>query len=218
MQRIHTLLAAALVFALAPAALADEPSLDEQLGLVDPVPTEQADEQSDAEPKPLLTEKEFVEQPEIRDQFAQAVIEMEQAADRLGNLKDPGVETQRIQEDVIRKLDVLLSEMNKQCKSCQKPGQSQKQDTGTQQSQSKQGQPGQPQQPGGTQAAQQAGARGSVQQGELNEPLKEQLTEWGDLPPRLRDQITQGLDDNFSQLYRDLTERFYRRLAEQVNE
>ena len=57
---------------------------------------------------------------------------------------------------------------------------------------------------------------GTPQTGNLaEEPLAEKLAEWGNLPPRLRDQLLQGLEDNFSQLYRQMTERYYQRLGEQ---
>ena len=37
---------------------------------------------------------------------------------------------------------------------------------------------------------------------------------WGNLPDRLRDALSQGLDEPYSQLYRSLTERYYKALAE----
>jgi len=45
-------------------------------------------------------------------------------------------------------------------------------------------------------------------------PLREVRTEWGALPPRLRDELSNGLDEPFSPVYRRQTEAFYRRLAE----
>ena len=46
--------------------------------------------------------------------------------------------------------------------------------------------------------------------------MAERVDAWGNLPPRLRDELLQGLEDRFSPLYRDLTELYYQRLAEDV--
>ncbi|NCF38744.1 MAG: hypothetical protein GWP75_01340, partial [Planctomycetia bacterium] len=47
--------------------------------------------------------------------------------------------------------------------------------------------------------------------------LDESQVEWGSLPPRVRDLITQGMRDQMSQLYRSLTEAYYRRMAEEAD-
>ena len=47
-------------------------------------------------------------------------------------------------------------------------------------------------------------------------PLAETRDQWGDLPPRLREQLIQGMRERFSLIYRSLTEDYYRCLAEEA--
>ncbi|MCP4837483.1 MAG: hypothetical protein GY895_22280, partial [Phycisphaera sp.] len=69
---------------------------------------------------------------------------------------------------------------------------------------------------------------GDAQDGSSNQPpppesttlegvLDESQVEWGSLPPRVRELITQGMRDQMSQLYRSLTEAYYRRMAEEAD-
>ncbi|BAM02696.1 hypothetical protein [Phycisphaera mikurensis] len=44
-------------------------------------------------------------------------------------------------------------------------------------------------------------------------PLDATAAGWGGLPPRLRDELTDGLDEPFSPVYRAATEDYYRRLS-----
>jgi hypothetical protein len=43
----------------------------------------------------------------------------------------------------------------------------------------------------------------------------ESRVEWGQLPPRVRDAVRQGVRDPMSAAYRRLTQEYYRRLAEE---
>jgi len=186
---------------------AAQPTLDELLGLDSAKPADK--------PKPADTDTEPVDLSEAQpsDNFMLAVAEMKDAAHRLHALDDPGIGTQRLQESVVRRLDQLISQAKKQ-QSKSGSGKGKPQDSGSQQNQSKPTQG--PPQDGGSQAAQQAGGPGSVMPHDKPDaPLAEQLSEWGNLPPRLRDQVLQGLSDRYSQLYRQMTERYYRRLAEE---
>ena len=47
-------------------------------------------------------------------------------------------------------------------------------------------------------------------------PLDATRTGWGGLPARLRDELTDGLDEPFSPAYREATEDYYRRLSQQA--
>lgn len=38
--------------------------------------------------------------------------------------------------------------------------------------------------------------------------------EWGNLPPRLRDELAESLGETFNPVYRSVTEAYYRRIAE----
>jgi hypothetical protein len=45
-------------------------------------------------------------------------------------------------------------------------------------------------------------------------PFRESKRGWGSLPPRDREEIMQGIDEEFLEQYRDLIERYYKALAE----
>jgi hypothetical protein len=152
------------------------------------------------------------------DDFDSAVQNMTQAAARLTNDHDLSLDTQRHQQSAILSLDKMIAELNKQQSSKKQQKKQQQKDQGQEGNESKPSQPGdQQQQQQSTQATNQAGERGEVQEGELNEdvPLAEKLAEWGNLPPHLRDELMQGFEDRFSELYRHLTEQYYKRLAEE---
>ena len=54
--------------------------------------------------------------------------------------------------------------------------------------------------------------------GDTQKPLEELKQEWGQLPPRLREELSEGLGERFSPIYRLMTEAYYRRLAEEAGE
>ncbi len=199
-----------------------QPSLDDLLNLPPTkIKTPDPDKKPDA-PKGLLDGVKVADEPK-GEAFQMAVLDMQQIAQRLVEDKDTGVETQRVQERVIQRLDQMISDLREQQKQ-QKgkgkgKGQAQKQDTGSSKNAGKKGgQKGSGQQKSGasSESTDQAGANGSPETKDVsNEPLAERLAEWGALPPRLRDQLMQGLEDRYSGLYRRLTEQYYRRLAEE---
>jgi hypothetical protein len=46
--------------------------------------------------------------------------------------------------------------------------------------------------------------------------LSETDSEWGNLPPRTRDMVQQGVREKMSSVYRRWTEAYYRRIAEEA--
>ncbi|QNN23428.1 hypothetical protein HED60_14465 [Planctomycetales bacterium ZRK34] len=206
-----SLLAASFAFA------ADEPSLDDLLNIpTTPKTDKPAPDDGDAKPKPQMPEPDVKTAEVGGDDFQKAIFDMKEAASRLTETSDPGLDTQRAQQRAIARLDQLISELAKQQSQSQSKSKAKKQDTGQQQNQSAQQQQGEAN-ANAQQAMQDSQATsGTPQTGNLaEEPLAEKLAEWGNLPPRLRDQLLQGLEDNFSQLYRQMTERYYQRLGEQ---
>jgi len=185
------------------------PSLDEVLGLVN-AGAAKAD-------KADLNERLSPE--ELRDEIAKTVALMQRAADRVGGEKDVGLDTQRVQEDVLRRLDKLLEEAERQRQQQQ---QQQQQNQQNQQNQQQQRSSQQQQQQQQAQAAreqreqatgdQPAGgpAKQAPSGGEVN--LAGSAT-WGNLPPHIREALMQGASDTYSAAYRQLTEQYYRRLA-----
>ena len=244
----------------------DEPSIDDLLGIDDDPADDEpnaddpaGDEPDDTDPKLTRDLDKALTGQQAADQFSQAIEEMEEVAIRLGEESDPGIDTQRMQDEIILKLEQIIASAEK-VKSQQKPqpGQGQPQQQQARQADKQQGQqpgeqqgeqqgqqpgeqqgqqPGdqQGQQPGdqqgqgeqqgdqqgqGEQQAQQpgqqsgqTGSRGSVRNEELSmKDLRE--GEWGNLPPRLRDELAESLSEQFNPVYRAATEAFYRRIAE----
>jgi D-alanyl-D-alanine carboxypeptidase len=147
---------------------------------------------------------------------------MEQTAHRLGQARDPGLDTQRLQEDTIRLLDKMIDESTKRRR--QQKSKSQQQQQQQQQSQQQQSQQQQQQ---AQQASQQQQQRDSTsaqgnntpgQDGPLNDPKLGNTASWGNLPAHLREALSQGRADRFSSMYRTLTEEYYRRLAKEPSQ
>lgn len=194
------------------AARPAEPTLDELLGLGKPAgeskPGDAAPDRSQAD----LTRKLDTQDP--GDEFAQTVALMGDAARRLAQARDAGLETQRVQEEILKRLDKLIAEAGEQKKGG-KSKQQQQQDKDQQQSQPASQQRAQQRQqskaqPGGEPGAPQA----PREDGALRQRAGSAAT-WGNLPARVRDALTEGLNDAFSARYRQKTEEYYRRLAEQ---
>lgn len=150
---------------------------------------------------------------QAQEALVQAVQEMQEVADRLAQLRDAGITTQRLQQDIITKLDILIRSAESQSGSSSGSSsqQQQQQDQQPGQQQTQQGQssgesstPGESMPPGG-------------QSEELNQNLDLSVAEWGNLPERLRQSLIQGQSDYFSDMYRRWTESYYRRLAEEAN-
>lgn len=169
---------------------------------------------------------------ELGDTFTQAVESMRRSMERLGVQGDSGVETQRIQEDAVRRLDALIDAAKKQRQRQQQSGsrskdrnqQQQEEQSQRDQAQSSQQRPADRRQQAGAkeQQAQRAGRSQDgqpdppeLEDGALNEVMQEGRVEWGSLPPRIRDLVQQGRRDRVSSLYQRLTEEYYRRMAEE---
>jgi hypothetical protein len=215
-------LVVALGLAAAPAPAQDgaaPPTLDELLDLPPtdrPAPAEDTDSPEDADPAegPDTAGLEELTEPNPADVFQQAIEEMGQAADRL-DARDLSLSTQRVQESVIRKLELVIEAAGQQGGG---GGQGQPQ-SGRQQDQGSQGNQGQPAQggsPQGSQPNQGTPTTGSPMAPQSNaQALEEYRREWGHLPPRVRDELLQALQERFSSVYRRMTEQYYRRLAEE---
>lgn len=206
--------------AAAPAADNDA-SLDDLLKLND-------DKKPGDKPKPALPE---VAAPKTTgnqsvDVLLKAISEMEQVSQRLRVRQDSGLDTQRLQESILKRLDDAIASAQKQKQQQQQqnqPGSSQqKQETGSPQNEQKPGSQKQ-QQPGDSKQQQgdQAGENAKPQNADANTPggpIEESRIEWGRLPARIRGELDQGLGEKFSPIYKKLTEAYYRRLAEEGKE
>lgn len=153
---------------------------------------------------------------EASEQFGQAVDLMHDAALRLADGADAGIITQRLQEDVLRKLDQVIAAAE----------QNQSQGGGSrsprQRSQQQSQQPSQAQQQSQRADGQSEPTDTNVPSGStetaFNPADAPDSAAWGRLPARVRDALTQGLSDRYSSMYDRLTREFYRRLAEEEDE
>ncbi|MHC5001735.1 MAG: hypothetical protein ACYTJ0_01290 [Planctomycetota bacterium] len=198
------------------------PSLDELLGLDPDGQSDSAEEAAERAAEEEL--QQHLSESEVRDAFVAALQKMQLSADLLDQDFDAGLGTQRVQEEILRKLDQLI-EYAKQQQQQQSSSSSSSSSSSQQQQQQQQQQPNQ--QPERSQQQQQsstdrsqnpadseAGDPPARQEGDINTVLEETRSEWGNLPPRLRKELLQGRDDRYSRLYQRLTEEYYRRLAE----
>lgn len=190
------------------------PDLDDLLGLPKPDKKDEGSPASAPDPARTALDRELAGQ-RINDQFMEAIALMGDTAARLESARDPGVQTQRLQEEVIKRLDQLIADAKKQQSQQQQQQQQQQQDQQQQQQQARQ------QQEAGS-VAQSTGEdpnEDGRRPGGQTEPLREMLdaasAAWGALPPRIREALLQGGDEQFSSLYEAMTEQYYRRLAEQ---
>lgn len=200
-------------------------SLDDLLGVPEATAgsTSAEDSARRAQEKRLA---QSLDEATMQDLVQRAIEGMKNASDRLTDAKDPGLGTQRIQEDVVRTLDRLLDEAQKQQKkksSSSKKQQSskkdQKKDPGEQNGQEqKQGQP----KPGSAKAGSSQPSDGEKNQSRDDvvvdgQELTESRIEWGQLPERVRELVLQGRRDRVSTIYERLTREYYRRLAEEAS-
>lgn len=204
-----------------PKSPAAQPTLDELLGL----PTSPGDSPAPPSGSPDQHAAELDEAlkgEKIAEAFAQATKLMGDVAKRLQGSGeaakgDPGVDTQRLQEDIIKKLEQVLDGMQQQqqqsssSKSKPKPG-DQQQEPQNSPSRAQQQQQLQQQQQGENKGESMGPER---QDGQLRPGLEGAKAAWGSLPERVRDMLLQGAGDRFSSKYQSLTEAYYRKLAEE---
>jgi hypothetical protein len=207
-------------------------SLDDLLGVPAGAegksPTESAEDAARREQEKRL--ERSLNEASMQDLVQRAMDGMKTAAERLTDAKDPGLGTQRVQEDVVRTLDRLLEEAQKRqgkksssSKSGSKKKQPSKQNDGKQDPSE---QNGQQQRQNSRSASSQSDASdpGDGEKSETRDDgvaetseLAETRIEWGQLPERVRELVLQGRRDRVSTIYERLTREYYRRLAEEAS-
>ena len=209
---------------------ATPPSLDELLGLEEQA--EPADETEVPESEDLLEERrqqaleDRLQERSLAENFAAAIGDMRIAASMLADQGDPGIELQRLQEEIIRRLDSVIKEAEQQQQSSSSSSSQQQQQQQQQQQEQQQvpnrpeenqqqGEQNQQQQNDNQEGEQQPPGR---QEADLQAVFEESNVEWGALPDRLRDMIRQGLRESISRTYRRMTEEYYRKIAEEASE
>ncbi len=214
--------ALACVFVTTPLLADDEPSLDDLLDL----PKDTSPDKDDAKPDDGKTDDKLpidpnVTEPELTgDQvsaaFKSAVKDMSVVGTRLNERADAGLDTQRMQESILRRLDQIIASAKKQQQQG-KSGKSdqnknQKEQSGSRQNQGQKSQKGQAQK---NNQGDGRGTQGSPDDHKAGAATDEAGAGWGSLPARLRDELIQGRDDRFSAPYETLTQQFYKRVAEE---
>lgn len=187
------------------------PSLDELLGL-------EKDGADVQEPDVDIIKKLTGGGPEagggadVATLFLEAADSMEQSASLLLDQRSAGLATQRFQETALLKLDTLIAQAQQQGKQQpQSQGQQSQQQSPPQQQQQQQQQASAP----GSDASQNGDNRPDLKQTKLDGAIDETRSEWGNLPPRVRELLRQGRGDAAARLYQRLTEIYYQRLAEE---
>ncbi|RNC80563.1 MAG: hypothetical protein ED559_01780 [Phycisphaera sp.] len=216
LRTLHAVSLAALIAATGAHAQPEDdplPTLDELLGLnnEDDTADEESAERTDATDAEL--DRQLDTDKPIADEFLEAVGLMRESATRLSGQTDTGVVTQRLQEDILRRLDELIDKAGEQSSSSSS--------SSSEQEQQQRQQPNQ-------QSRDENQSNINENQDTTNPPggqdarLGAQATldgaRWGNLPARLRDALLQGSSDSYSSLYKSMTETYYRRLAEEASE
>lgn len=189
------------------------PSLDELLGLEEKDESAPAHE-VDTDAADADLNRELAQEKPIADEFLEAVGLMHESAGRLGTQNDTGVVTQRLQEDILRRLDELIDRAGEQSSSSSQ-SQSQQQQQNQQQPDQQRREEEQQQQQGEPNDRQEGPAGEEAQ---LGAQALLDGARWGNLPQRLRDALLQGSSDSYSSLYKSMTEAYYKRLAEEASE
>jgi hypothetical protein len=160
-----------------------------------------------------------LEEASMQDNFSIAIEKMEISANMLGSRHQSGLGTQRIQEDILQRLEYLMDQAKQQQQSMQSQS-SQQSSSQNKPSQKDLSQPqdGQQQQAQNQQAPGEGESNVQTppnQEGDINSNLEEEQREWGALPDRIREQLLQGRNEAFSRLYEKMTRSYYRLLAEE---
>lgn len=192
-------------------------SLDAALGLIAPTA-----------PSPIDAGKQKLEslldgslEQAEGDDFKEAVALMGQSAIRLREASDTSVQTQRVQEEAVRKLDALIAKAKKnqqsQCNnSCDNPENQKEKDKQDQASKPKQSQQSQQERQQGKDSQSTTAEAPRATDPNLRPALESARAAWGNLPQRLRQTLMQGAGDTFSKSYQRMTEEYYKRLGEQA--
>ncbi len=192
------------------------PSLDEMLGITEAAEGEGTRDVAETEADRELERR--LDENELGNAFAEAIAKMGLSAEQLELHFDTGLGTQRIQEDILARLEHLLNEAKKQQGSASSSSSSSASSSAQSQSQpGKQAQKsqGQERKPNASDSSPEAGDPPARVDGDINTLFEEDRAEWGALPQRVRDLLLQGRDEKFSSVYEQLTREYYRRLAEE---
>ena len=211
------LLVTALLLAVPGAANAQQDSDDGLLGDLEKellkdldLPTQDKPPQKDAKKDPRAKAGEDLGQPSEDNPLRRIMERMKLIEEKIAEA-DASQQTQKVQQEVLDDLSLLIEQLQKQCAQSQQSGKSQ---------------PSSSQKPkAGNSAAQRPSDKPSPDSRERMDKAKkskvaglspEQLVKevWGHLPPKIVEQMTRQSVDKFLPKYEQLIEDYFRRLAE----
>ncbi len=153
---------------------------------------------------------------------------MEASRLRLGGRFDPGDQTQKIQKRILEEMDEAIkrsrqsrrqSQQNKQQRASRSGEQRRRgQRRGQQQKKGDQQGKGQQTAAGKEAAGDEHASKGQAQSGEKDNRAAVAGRSWGNLPPRDREAVLQGIKDDVLPKFRALIDRYYKALSASANE
>lgn len=208
-------------------------TLDDLLGIEEEgSPDPGSEGETDTDPVTEAERKkldDLLNERSLAENLDAAISDMQVAARMIGRSRSTGIDVQRVQEEIMSRLDAAIEEAMRQQQQQQQQSSSSQQQQQQQEQQSEPGEvPQQPdqsdQQPSGDAGQQQTTGENTDQlpqdrrEAELEMMFKESDVEWGNLPERMRSILRQGLRESVSRMYQELTESYYRRIAEDASE
>ncbi len=160
-----------------------------------------------------------LENEDLSEAFVHAVKQMGDAANLLELGSDPGLQTQRVQDEIVRRLEILI-EKAEQSSQSSSSSQSSTQQQQQQQSPPSQQQPDRPDPNTDSRSGEsnETATPPGGREGPLANRLDTAQAAWGSLPDRVRQVLLEGVSDQFSSMYKRMTEDYYRRLAEETSD
>ncbi|MSR29482.1 MAG: hypothetical protein EXS03_07920 [Phycisphaerales bacterium] len=223
-----------------PKAAEKERSLDDLLGIGGADSTKAHEESARAQREELTRS---LSASEAQNAFIAAITSMQRSATLLRD-RDSGTAVQRIQEDVITRLDALIDAAQQQQRQQQASASADSKSSGSSQGEPKDGGKSGSDKAGSSEEQRRREANNRAQAERLkgekpgdeqqagNNPdrpgeapptdasveggiIEETEEEWGKLPPRMREILRQGVREKMSSVYRRWTEAYYRRIAQE---
>lgn len=175
---------------------------------------DQPGEQEDQSKERLIRK---IKGDEDDDVMVRIIQRMDEVRRRLADLFDVGAQTQRIQQDILKELDLAIKQARQNMRRITVSGE--QQGDKRKQGQASDATDAQDQ----TDASDQAHGQDAADGGDEIEAagpgaLREHKRQWGHLPPRDRDEILQGVNEDVQEKYREQIDRYYEALAQPEEE
>ncbi len=149
------------------------------------------------------------------DVMSRIIDHMARAGERLADTFDPGDATQQIQKEALRDLDLAIKQAKQNMRASRSASAQNREKRGEgQTSDDAEGDDAEGRSDSGSGDEGSAGLGGDIEVGKDGGTMSERRRHWGHLPPRDRDAMIQGVDDEYLEKYRRQIERYYQTLAD----